>query len=457
MLRSRSRRLTPQKPRLRIARILEWADAHYLEHGRWPSSKDGEIAAAPENTWRAVGSALMKGSRGLPGGTTLARLLQEHRGVRNIRNQPRLTVREILKWADNYYARKWRWPTASSESITGTSHERWVNVNAALKYGLRGLPGGSSLAKLLAARRHHRNLACLPPLPEREIVEWARRHHRRYGRWPNQNSGPVDDVPGETWKNVHDALRRGGRGLKGGCSLPRFLEARCGYRNPANPPRLTEQQILIWADAYSKRNGVWPTHESGAISRAAGETWRKVDNALRRGQRGLGAGNSIARLLARHRGHRNRDSLPRLTPSMLVRWADLHHQRTGQWPRATSGPVLDEPGEKWGGIEVALRLGTRGLRGGSSVAQLLAKHRAVRNRSRPPRLTKREILRWAEAHRRRAGEYPSRGDGPIAGAPGETWGAVDDALYTGRRGLPGRSSLSKLLASHEKPRSRRRS
>jgi hypothetical protein len=38
--------------------------------------------------------------------------------------------------------------------------------------------------------------------------------------------------------------------------------------------------------------------------------------------------------------------------------------------------------------------------------------------------------------------------GPVAGAPGETWRAIDEALRRGHRGLPGDSSLSWLLAHH---------
>jgi hypothetical protein len=34
----------------------------------------------------------------------------------------------------------------------------------------------------------------------------------------------------------------------------------------------------------------------------------------------------------------------------------------------------------------------------------------------------------------------------VLGAPGETWAIVAGALFKGRRGLPGGSSLAKLLA-----------
>jgi hypothetical protein len=45
--------------------------------GRWPSAGSGPIAEAPGEKWNADNMALVKGNRGLPGGSSLARLLGE--------------------------------------------------------------------------------------------------------------------------------------------------------------------------------------------------------------------------------------------------------------------------------------------------------------------------------------------------------------------------------------------
>jgi hypothetical protein len=74
---------------------------------------------------------------------------------------------------------------------------------------------------------------------------------------------------------------------------------------------LSIKQILAWADAHHRQHGQWPSARSGAIE--GGETWKGVDVALRRGSRGLPAGSTLARLLAKHRGVRNRSALPTLT------------------------------------------------------------------------------------------------------------------------------------------------
>jgi hypothetical protein len=68
-------------------------------------------------------------------------------------------------------------------------------------------------------------------------------------------------------------------------------------------PKLTVPQILRWSDAHHARTGHWPGAHSGAVAGAPGESWRGIDTALRRGQRGLRGGDSLARLLVR-RGRR---------------------------------------------------------------------------------------------------------------------------------------------------------
>src|SRR5262249_26020006 len=105
--------------------------------------------------WGNVAQALAKGLRGLPGGFTLWGLLTKHRRVRNINSLPPLAAEQILAWADAFRATHGVWPTCRSEpqAIPGTPGEQWFNVHQALLKGLRGLPRGSSLARLLAERR----------------------------------------------------------------------------------------------------------------------------------------------------------------------------------------------------------------------------------------------------------------------------------------------------------------
>ena len=105
--------------------------------------------------------------------------------------------------------------------------------------GLRGLPGDSSLAELLAEhrgvplpdmgakaladkiwaweqeefplkgpRRRKSTKPTLPPLTIGEILAWADAHHAATGSWPTSDSGKVIDAPRENWANL-DSLPPG--------------------------------------------------------------------------------------------------------------------------------------------------------------------------------------------------------------------------------------------------------
>ncbi len=243
---------------------------------------------------------------GLPGGSSLANLLVERRHVRNRNSPPPLTITQILAWADAHHERTGRWPTITSGPVVGASGETWQAVRLALYHGLRGLPGGSSLARLLAKERGVPNEKALPLLRVGDILSWADAYHVRHGAWPTSQSGPIAEAPGETWSRVHHALYQGGRGLRGGSSLARLLAERRGVRNIHDLPPITVGRILAWADAHFGRQGRWPNCRSGPILEAPGENWQGIENALVKGLRGLPGGSSLARLLARERGAGNR-------------------------------------------------------------------------------------------------------------------------------------------------------
>jgi hypothetical protein len=137
---------------------------------------------------------------------------------------------------------------------------------------------------------------------------------------------------------------------------------------------LTVSQILGWADGYRARTGKWPTSASGPIAEAPEETWSSVNTALARGLRGLPGGSSLAHLLAAERGKQHEHARARLTVPQILAWAEAHHQRTGRWPTAASGPVPEAPGENWAGINRALYHGKRGLPGDTSLSWLLTEH-----------------------------------------------------------------------------------
>lgn len=295
---------------------------------------------------------------------------------------PPLTIAQILAWADAFHARCRRYPCCRGDGVVpGTLTETWFNIDQVLRKGLRGLPGGSSLARLLAQHRGKRNPSALPPYTERQILRWADTYHRRHDQWPTTNSGPIPKALGETWCAVNAAFVQGSRGMPGSSSLARFLAEQRGVRNIQGLPRLSQRQILRWADDHHERTGRWPKQTSGGVAAAPGETWAALDFSLTYGRRGLPGDTTLASLLARHRGVRNHHGLAPLQIRAILRWIDDHRRRTNKWPHRDSGPVIGARGETWCGVDQALKKGHRGLTGGSSLGKLLASARGVRNRS----------------------------------------------------------------------------
>ncbi|MEX0714654.1 MAG: hypothetical protein WD278_20115, partial [Pirellulales bacterium] len=181
-------------------------------------------------SWGKIDVALKKELRGLPGDCSLAGFLWEYRGVRNIRGLHELAIEQILAWADAHSKRTGRWPIKSSGAIPGTGGETWRGIDFALRQGKRGLPGGSSLPRLLAERRCVPNRLAMGPLSIEQILAWADAYFERSGRWPNTTSGPVAELPGVTWNAIHKRLVKGRLGLPGGSSLRRLLETHGRFR-----------------------------------------------------------------------------------------------------------------------------------------------------------------------------------------------------------------------------------
>ena len=448
-----------QRPALSYGQIREWAKAHYLRFGVWPTADSGPVFGQTGETWKAINMASKMGYRGLPPGVPLGQLLGER--VCGLVRQPRypqLTLDKILRLADRYHRRSGYWPTSETrEEEPDLAGMSWQSINDDLRAGRRGLPGGSSLAQLLAehrgvpigksyARRPRRRVP-VPDLTVEEILKAADAYRRENGEWPGMYSGRVPSLPFTSWKGIDRALKDGLRGLPGGSSLIWFLHEHRGRHYGTTAPPLTIEQILAWADAYHRRTDEWPHERSkGPVPGAPRETWRRVGGALETGGRGLPHGWTLARLLTEHRGVRNHRGLPPLTEKQILRWADAHHRRTGEWPTTKDRDIPEAPGETWASVAHALRTGRRGLSGRRSFGQLLCQERNVRSGRSVPSLSIEQILRWAREHQQRTGRRPTRKSGPVHGAPGETWTLVNNALTYGHRELPRGGSLQRLLA-----------
>jgi hypothetical protein len=67
-----------------------------------------------------------------------------------------LTEAQILAWADAHHARTGGWPSPGSGPVAGAPGEDWGDIDIAQCAGYRGLPGGWTLPRLLAAHGRRR-------------------------------------------------------------------------------------------------------------------------------------------------------------------------------------------------------------------------------------------------------------------------------------------------------------
>ena len=149
----------------RLSALLRWMaeskpDVVCLQELKAPQDKfpEAEVRAAGYGViWHgqksfngvailARGRDPVESRRGLPGGSSLARLLAEHRGVRNFQQLPPLTEEQVLKWIDEHKARKGEWPTSHSGGIFGSAGERWPSRPRISSLATRELSTASSVA-----------------------------------------------------------------------------------------------------------------------------------------------------------------------------------------------------------------------------------------------------------------------------------------------------------------------
>ena len=120
--------------------------------------------------------------------------------------------------------------------------------------------------------------------------------------------------------------------------IERFEDVLAGRKR-----QLTVEQILAWADAYHVVNGRWPIAAPVPVAGAPGESWDRIDQALRRRERGLSGYSSLARLLAACRGAGNSTGPTRLRIDQILGWADAFHAAHGRWPIAAPVPWPKPP------------------------------------------------------------------------------------------------------------------
>src|SRR5262249_37900374 len=113
------------RPSFTIEQVLSWARAHHTTTGRWPTRSSGRIPGTSGERWADIDPALRLGRHSLPAGLTLAKLLRQKLDATVPSVRPKLTIEQVLAWADAHHAAHGRWPSVISGPIPDAPGENW--------------------------------------------------------------------------------------------------------------------------------------------------------------------------------------------------------------------------------------------------------------------------------------------------------------------------------------------
>ncbi len=438
-------------------KVIEQAKKFEEMAGRLPTREDGPLPDYPDTTWEVIedGFLAYAGAR-----TTLEKILIEA-GLKE--GDLNLSEDLIYSHALLFLKKHKRWPSVISGNVVTMPGEKWMNWQAALQAGVRGLPKDSSLFQSLkgktveqakkfeerAGRLPTREDESLPDYPdvtwemiddgflanqgyrttlekvlieaglkegelnlsENLIFDHALLYLQKHRRWPKQNSGDVETLKGERWgASLNNCLRKGRRGLPGGSSLPLLIK----------------DKVVEQAKKFEEGRGRLPTREDGPLPNHPTVTWEMIDDGFLGGK--ASAWTTLEKVL---REASLKEGETALSEDLMFNHALLYLQKHGHWPKQRSGEVETLKGEKWRVWDGRLRNGLLGLPGGSSL----------------PLLIKDKVVEQAKKFEEGRGRLPTREDGPLPNYPNVTWAMADDGYLSN---TPHNTSISALLAENLK-------
>lgn len=256
--------------------------------------------------------------------------------------------------------------------------ETWLNIDNALRFGLRGLDGGSSLFRFLVEKGFREPLPDSSPVSEPEIAQALREFagdHR--GRLPFQIGlqAPVEpylDLPGVTWATIDGRLRHGRCGLTGGKSL-RVLAVEAGlcHERGKCPPL---EDVRRAGKKYAEEHGRFPPRSGDATPYfGQQESWNRVRSLLGR-EYNMTLAEALQGLgIPRPKIRRSRILL---SEEQIEAAVHSFKEETGKLPVYYSGEAAthfkaEDGSLTWNMVNRALQKGTRGLEGGNTLASFL--------------------------------------------------------------------------------------
>ena len=178
--------------------------------GRWPASgpsRSRRRGARGDLARRSTRRLAPTGLRGLPGGSTLRPAPRPRaRAAERFKDLAPLTIPGILRWADAHHGRHGTWPKTDTGPNPGGARRdrRRRGSSRHSARASRGLPGGTTLARLLASaaaargtfgsslrssdwRAESRPGPTVPPRPDRPLAQPAARARSR--KHPGRTGG----------------------------------------------------------------------------------------------------------------------------------------------------------------------------------------------------------------------------------------------------------------------------
>lgn len=151
-----------------------------------------------------------------------------------------LTEKDIVQACQAFYTAHGRYPSHKSGDATAFLgfQMTWSAINASLRQGCRGLPGGTTLFKLKLKQGWILERGAIETLTPSQIVSACREFQRTYGTLPHTQSGKRGGFLPVSWRSAQKFLKR-----TQGLSLKQF-QIKQGLRKTDHPPFRVAQSIL---------------------------------------------------------------------------------------------------------------------------------------------------------------------------------------------------------------------
>ncbi len=363
LLAARTRKAARRQMVLDEGLILASAQDHLEGTGRLPTAScKASLSRYPDWNWVKVNNAGTRGSHGLTKGRTVSLILG---------SCAQLSEEQIRAAALDYRTRHGRLPTelASEPFPSGIRQDSWRKIDYAARVGARGLSPGGSLSAILAPLRE---------ITEAGIIAAAERFRSVHGRLPsNRVLERVPELRNLSWRAIDGLARRGSCGLTPGSSLRTILAPirpngqRSALLGKLKKPPLDEKAIETAAFEHLHAYGKVPSNSSREpLSGLPGESWSAIDEAGRKGQRGLAKGRTVTEIVSAVRQEYQRLTL--LTEEKILGAAREFFREHRSIPKKHSvAPVPGSPFDSWKKIDTAGRFGLRGLERGRTLSKIL--------------------------------------------------------------------------------------